>query len=104
MSENFGAIDARFKGVDDKFITTNQTIGKLEGRVEKLEDISNYHSNGFTKHEGAIERMGHDITSISNSVSNILSTMNKGIGALKIINLLFGVAITLIVAWIGYKS
>jgi tetrahydromethanopterin S-methyltransferase subunit G len=100
---NFSAIDARFAAVDEKFTPVNQAIGKIEGRVEKLESISNNHSNGLVEHKGSIDRMADDMKNINRTVENILANMNKGIGAVKIINIFFGVVITLIVAWIGLR-
>lgn len=101
--KNFGAIDARFKAVDEKFIPVNQAIGEIKNRVDKLEDTANFHSNDLTKHGGAIDRMADDLKTVSKTVSDILANMNKGIGAIKVINIFFGVIITLIVAWIGMK-
>lgn len=103
MSDSYGAIDARFKAVDDKFLTTNQSLGKIEGRVEDLEKTINAHALDLNGHKGSIDRMADDMKSINKTVESILSNMNKGIGAVKIINIFFGIAITFIVAWIGIK-
>jgi uncharacterized protein YukE len=100
---DFGAIDARFRAVDDKFVTTNQDIGKLESRVDKLENTAGEHAIDLNGHKGSIDRMADDMKSINKTVENILANMNKGIGAVKIINIFFGVIITFVVAWIGLK-
>ncbi len=89
LINDLGAIDARFIANDQKFTNTDHSIGKLEGRVEKLEEARENHSNGFSKHGYAIDNLNVAVTGLSGSLIKVDTTLeefktakNKVLGAI----------------------
>ena len=80
---NGGAIDARFMAIDKAFESVNKELGKQEGRLDKLEESNNHHSNGFIKHETVIEHLTKSIDGMAKTVAETSEKMSNSIDAIK---------------------
>lgn len=97
--QNGQAIDARFKAVDEKFTTVCQDIGKLDRRVEVLEDVKESHSTGLSNHSLILERVEKQIDSIAKNVGSLTKLGYVGLGIVLVVNILFITA----VGWVATK-
>jgi septal ring factor EnvC (AmiA/AmiB activator) len=72
-----GAIDARFQAVDERFHSVNKDIGRLEGKVNTLEQNQGLHHDGLTKHDYAIDKLTTALEGFKNTILEVNETIKE---------------------------
>lgn len=68
--KNGAAIDARFQAVDERFNSVNKDLGRLELRVDAVEENVGIHHDGITKHD-------HTLISLTKAIDDVTATLKE---------------------------
>lgn len=80
-----GAIDARFQLVDQSLAGINKDIGRLENKVNYLEENQDKHHDGLTKHDNAIDTLNKTLGKLDTTFEKSLCSVNQTLEEFKTI-------------------